>query len=116
MLSFPQVGLRFDEVCLERCPGLLWIQLGSTGLESFLELPIFRDKDVGDADNLPFCDWLARRGRIIHALVQPRVEALDGLVGIVGFPEILVVLVQVRGQDPCVVHVQVVQELERGHS
>ena len=61
-----------------------------------------------------FCDWLVHRCRAINALVQPCVEALEGLVGIVGLPELLVALGQVRSQDPCVVLVQLDQELERG--
>ena len=53
------------------------------------------------------------RGCVVHALINPRVEALEGLVGIVGFPEVLVVLGQVCGQDPHVVSIEVDKELER---
>ena len=65
---------------------------------------------------MPFYDWLVRFGRIIHALVQPCVEDLEGLVRIVGFPELIVIFCQVCVQDPRVVRVQVAQELERGCS
>ena len=81
-----------------------------------MELPRFRNKAVGDAENLTLCDWLARRGCIIYALVQPRIEALEGLVGVLGFPGLLVVIGQVRGQDPRIVRIKLAQELERGRS
>ena len=95
--------MRFDEVCLECCPGILRLGLGLPGLAVFPEFPCFSNDAVGDADDFPLCDWLSIQGRIIHALVQPRVEALYGLVGILGFSELLVVLVHVCGQYPSVV-------------
>ena len=77
------------------------------GSAFFLELPRFRDEVVGDADNLPLCDRLARRGRVIDALVQPHVEDFEGLVGIVGLPELPVVLDQVRCRYHHILRVQV---------
>ena len=103
---FPQVGLRFDEMSLERCPGILLIQLGSPGLAVFLEFPCFREETIGDADGLIFCDKIACCGCVINALVHPCVEFFERLVGIVGFPELPVVLVQVRCQHPHIVCVQ----------
>ena len=96
-MLFPQVSLRFDEVCLKLSPGLFQIRLGSPGLAVFLELPRFCDKAIGDADDLPFRDWLVRCGCIVHTLIQPRAEALEGIFGIVSFPELLVVIGQVLG-------------------
>ena len=115
-MSFLQVGLRFDEVFLERCPVLFRLRLGFPGSAVFLEFPHFSNEAVGGADDLPYCDWFARCGCIIHTIVQPRVEALKGLVGIVGFPELIFVLGQVRCQYTCVVHVQVAQEGQSGGS
>ena len=90
---------------LKRCPCLFLLQLGSPGSEDFLELPRFRDKVLGDEDDLPFFDRLARRGCVIDTLVQPRVEAFEGLVGIVGFLDLPVFLVQVCCRYPRLVHV-----------
>ena len=84
LLTFPQVVLRFDEMCLEQCSGLFLLQIGSPGSTVFLEFSRFRDEAVGDVDDLPLCDGLARRGRVINALVQPQAEAFKGLVGIEG--------------------------------
>ena len=107
LITFPQVDLRFDEMCLEFCPGLFLLQLGLPGLAVFLEFLHFRNKAVGNSDDLPFCYRISRRGRIIDALVQPRVEDFDGLVGILGFPELPVVISQVCCQYPRDVRVQV---------
>ena len=82
------------------------------GSAVFLEFPRFRDKAVGNVENFIFCDWLIGCGRIIHTLVQPPVEALGGLVGVVGFPGLLVVPGQVRGQDPRIVRIKVDQGFE----
>ena len=43
LLMFLQVGLRFDEMCLERCPGLFLLRLGFPGSSVFLKFPSFRD-------------------------------------------------------------------------
>ena len=115
-MTFPKVGLRFNEVCLERYPGLFHLRLGLPGSEVSLELSRFHDKAVCDADEFSFCDWLACCGRATQSLIQPQVEALKGLVGIVGFPYLLIVIGQVRCQYPRVVHVQVAQEGQRGGS
>ena len=84
----------------ERCPGLFLLWLGSPGLAVVLELPCFRDKAVGDVDDLNLCDRLACRGHVIEALIQPCVEALEGLVRIKGFSELPVVPRQVCCQYP----------------
>ena len=107
LMVFSQVGLRFDKMCLEFSPGLFLLQLGLPGLAVFLEFLHFRNKAVGNSDDLPFCYRISRRGRIIDALVQPRVEDFDGLVGILGFPELPVVISQVCCQYPRDVRVQV---------
>ena len=43
---FLQVGLRLDEVCMERCPGLLLLRLGAPGPAVFLKFPRLRDKAI----------------------------------------------------------------------
>ena len=58
----------------------------------FLKLPRFRDEPVGNADDLSLCDWLARRSCVVNELVKPRVEAFKWFVGIVGLPDLPVVL------------------------
>ena len=84
MLPSLQVGLSLDEVHLEQRPGLFLLQLGAPGPAVFLKLPHFRNEAVGDADNLSLCDGLARRGRLVNALIKPRVEAFEWFVRIVG--------------------------------
>ena len=92
LLAFLQVGLHFDEMCLEFSPGIFLLQLGSPGLAVFLELPRFRGKAVGDEDDLPLCDGLTRHGCVIDALIHPRVEAFKWLIAIEGLLEFPVVL------------------------
>ena len=92
-------------MCLERCPDIFLLQLGSLYSAAFLEFSLFSDKAIGNADEFPFCDRLAFHCLIIDTLVQPRVEVFEGLVSIVGFPELPVVLGQVRCQNPRVVGV-----------
>ena len=62
---------------------------------------------MGDTDDFTFYDWLAPCGFIINTLVQPRAEALEGLVEILGFPELLVVLSQVRCRYPKILRIKV---------
>ena len=106
-MTFLQFGLRFDEMCLERCPGLLLLRLGFSSSEVFLQLPFLRDEVVGDADDMPLCDGLARRGCVIDALIQPRVEDFEWIVEIEGFPDLPVVLCKVYRQYPRLVRVEV---------
>ena len=87
-------------MCLELSLGLFRIRLGAPGPAFFLELSRLHDEAVGDADNLSFCDRLARCGCVIHALIQPRAEALEGLVSIAGIPKLLDVVCKVRCQYP----------------
>ena len=101
---------------LEFVPGLFRILLGAPGLEVFLELPRLRDEAVGNVENLTFSGRFARRGCIVNTLVQPRTEALNGIVGFVYLPQLLVVFGQVRGQDPCIVVLEVDGDSERGCS
>ena len=101
LLSFLQVSLRFVGVCLEFGTGLLRLRLGLPGSSLFLELPRLRDDTVGNVDNLTFSDWFTRRGCVVNVVVQPHVETLEGRVGIVGLPQILVFFDQLRGQYPC---------------
>ena len=87
-----------------------------TWLVRFVSLPgtdLSHDESVTNADNLTLRDRFARCGFIVDTLFQPQVEALKGLVGIVGTPQLLVVISQVRGQDPRVVIVKVTEESER---
>ena len=78
LLTFPQVGLRLDEVRMEQHRGLFLIQLGAPGLAVFLKFPCFYDKSVRNADKLSLYDGLARR--IVNALIQSCVEASSGLL------------------------------------
>ena len=91
-LPFLQVSLRLDEVCLERRPGLLLLRIGVPGPSVFLKLSRFCDKAVCDADNLSLSYWIVHRGRVINALFKPRVEAFEWFIGIIGLPEISVIL------------------------
>ena len=79
LLTFLQVGMRLNEVHLERRSGLFLIQLGEPGPEVFLKFPHLWDKAVGNADNLSLCDGLTRRGRVVNVLVQTCVEDFSGL-------------------------------------
>ena len=79
-------------------------------------MPRFRKEAAGNADYFPFRDGLDCRGYVVHALVQSCVEALEGLVSIVGLPDPLVLLGRVCSQDPHVVSIKVTQELEHGCS
>ena len=106
LMTFLQVSLRFNEIYLERCPGLFLIRFGLPGLSVLLEFPRFRDEVVVNADDFHFCDRLDRRGRVIDALVQIYVEAFEGLFRIVVFPELPLILGQIRCQYTCVVRVQ----------
>ena len=116
LLTFPQVGLRFDEIFLEFSPGLFLLRLGSPGSTVFLELPRLCNDAVGDADNFSLYDGLARRGRIINTLIQPRVEAFKWFFGIEGLPELPFFLRQVCRRYPRVVHVEVAEEVQHGGS
>ena len=110
LLTFLQVSLRLDEVRLEQSPGIFLLRLGAPGPAVFLKLPCFRDEAVDDADNLSLYDGLARRGCIVKALVQTCVEAFEWFVGIVGLPELPVVLRQVRCQYSRIVRVEVAEK------
>ena len=79
LLEFLQIGLRFNGICLKFSPGIFVLRLGLPGLAVFLELPRFRNKAIGDADDLPFFDRLSRRCHIINTLIQPRLEAFKWL-------------------------------------
>ena len=92
---------------LEQHPGIFLLQLGAPGSSVFLKFPRFYDKAIGDADNLSLCDGLSRHGCVVNALVQTRVEAFEPFVGIVGLPELPVVLRQIRRQYLRVVRVEV---------
>ena len=61
-------------------------------------------------------DDLARRGRVINTLIQPRVEAFEWFVGIEDLPELPNILRQVCRQYPCVVRVEVSEDGQRGGS
>ena len=101
---------------MEFTSGLFLLRIGSLGSSVFLEFSRFRDEAVGNADNLPLCDVLARRGHIIDTLIQPRVEAFKWLVRIEGLLELPVVLRQVRCQYPDLVRVEVDKEGKCGGS
>ena len=103
-------------MCLEFSPGLFLLQLGSPGSEVFLKLPRFRDEAVGNAYNFSLCCGIALRGRIINALIQPRVEAFEWFVGIEGLRELPVVLRHFHRQYPRVVRVEVAAEGQCGGS
>ena len=92
-------------MCLERYPGIFLLWIGLPGSAVSLEFPRFRDKAVGNADDLPFCDNPSRCGHESDTLIQPRVEDFKGLVIIVVFPELPIVLSQVRCLYPCIVRV-----------
>ena len=79
-------------------------------------MPRFCDKAVGDANDVYFFDGLARRGRVVNALVQPCAETFEWFVGILGLPELPVVLCQVRRQYRCVVRVEVDEKGQCGGS
>ena len=69
LLSFAQVNLRFDEVCLELIRGLFRILLDAPGTVVFSELPRLRNKAVGNSDELSLCDGLSHRSCTINTLV-----------------------------------------------
>ena len=76
----------------------------------------FRDKDVCNADNLPLCYGIARRCRVINTLVNPCVQAFELFIGIVGLPELTVIIRQLRCGDSHVVRVEMAEEGHRGGS
>ena len=114
LIIFLQVGLRFDEMCLQFSLGLFLLQIGLLVSEAFLKFPCFRDKDLGNADDFNLCDGISCRGHLIDTLIQPRVENFEWLVRIEGLPELPVMI----RQDCCrylrVVHVEVAEEGHRG--
>ena len=92
LLLFPQVGLRLDEVRLERCPGIFLLRLGPPGPSVFLKISCFCDEAVCNAYDLSLCYGLTRRGHIINTLVKPCVEAFEWFIGIVILPELRFIL------------------------
>ena len=88
-------------------PGLLFLHSAPAWPPArpavFLELSLLRNEAIGDAENLFFCDGIARHGCVVHALVLHCVEALEGIVNITGLLNFLFVVREVRGQYPGVV-------------
>ena len=66
----------------------------------FLKLACICDGAVYYEHNLYFRDGLARNSSAIYALVETRIEPLEGLVRVEGFPQIRVVCREVHGQYP----------------
>ena len=81
------------------------LRLGAPGMAVFLKFTCFRDEDVGDADYLSLYDGIYRRGHIVNALVQYRLEDFGWFVKIEGLSELPVVLCQVRCQYSRIVRV-----------
>ena len=69
----------------------------------FLKLTCLRDEDVCYAHDLSFCNGLACRGCVFNALIEPRIETLEWLVGVEGLPQLGVIIPEVHGQYPVVV-------------
>ena len=91
LLSFMKVCLHLYEICLQFSPCIFRILVGAPGLTVLLKLACLRNQAVWDVYYLSFCDGITRLGCIIHALVEPHIEALERLVGIEGLPQLLVV-------------------------
>ena len=108
--------MRLDEVRLEQRPGLFLLRLGASGLVVLLKFPCFRDKAIGDADDLSLCFGLSCRDRLVNALVKPRVEAVELFVSIVGLPELPVVLRQVCHQYLRILRIEVAEGGQCGDS
>ena len=77
--------------------GFVALCLGPPGVTGLLELSYLRDEAISDLDNLAFHDRLTHRSGVVDALVEPFVEALEWLFGILGFPEFEFICRNVRG-------------------
>ena len=97
LLAFAQVYLRLDEVCLEINPVFVVLLLGTPGSAVFLELPCFYNKAVGNLDKMYFSDELAHCCSVVNTLIEPYIEALERLVGVLWLSEFGVVSREVRG-------------------
>ena len=87
-----QVCLCLNEMYLEFSPGIFRLQLGAPGPAVFLKLAGLCNEDLCHAYDLSFCDGISRRGCIIYACVEPRIEDLEWIFRVEGFPHLLVVL------------------------
>ena len=103
LLEFVQVWLHLNEVGLEVHIGFVVLCLGPPGVTGLLELSHLRDKAVCDLNNLAFHDRLTHRSGVVDALVEPFVEALEWLFGILGFPESCIIRREVCSQYTCLV-------------
>ena len=92
------------------------LQPGLPDSSVFLKILCFRNKAVGNKDDLTLCTWFARCSSVVNTLFQPRVEALDGLIGIVGLSQLLIVLSTIHDQGPHVMIIKVAEELKCGWS
>ena len=101
-----QVWLRLDEMCLEFIPVILRLQFYAPDLAVFLKLACLRDEAICDAHDLNFSDRLVWYGYLVYALVDPRIEALERLIGADGLPNILVICRKVRGWYPGIVSIE----------
>ena len=66
--------------------------------------------------DLAFHDRLAPQGSVLYALVELHIEALERLVGVEGFPQLLVFFREVRGQYPGIVDIEMADQEEHCHA
>ena len=109
---FAQVCLRLYEMRLELCIDIFLIQISPPGLAVLSELPHFCNKDICYSHNLSFRDGPACRDCVVNALVDHHIEALERLVRVELLPQLGVVCRNICCRYPCVVVIQVAEELK----
>ena len=111
-MAFTQVVLHLDEMGLEVHTYFVLVQLGPTGSTVLLNLPRFCNEVMRDPDDMDFGDWIVRRGCVVGALVETRLEALGWIARIEQIPEVDIIFRKLRCQFYFVVDVEVAVEVD----
>ena len=114
-MSLGQVCLCLNEMCMEFSPGFFRPQLGVPGLAVFLKLACIHDEAVCYAYVLSLCDGLDRRYCVVYPLLELRIEDLERIFGVEGFPQFRAACREVHVQYPCVLEIDRDEQEENFH-
>ena len=95
-------------------PGLVYFCLGPPGAAVLLNMLRFCDEEVCNPDELSFGGWISRCSCILSALVDPFLEDLGFLAGVVRLLKAGIVFCEVCYQYYGLVHVEVSDEADCG--